>query len=130
MSVGTGASSQSGETSPVASSWASSAAEPARAAASAASTSAVTWAWVVALPLTEPVATPSPVRTKLITVTARLCITPLVVKVLLAQRRLALVVSRTIVTQSSATEVASACSTSDWGVQVLVVIAGLPRRSC
>ena len=55
--------------SPVTSSWASSAAEPARAAASAASTSAVTCAWVVALPLTEPVATPSPVRTKLITVT-------------------------------------------------------------
>jgi hypothetical protein len=55
----------------------------------------------VALPVTEPTAP---------------CITPLVVSVLLAQRRLALVPSRTIATQSSAIEAASACSTSDCGL--------------
>ena len=61
------------------------------------------------------------------TVTQRPCMTPLVVSVLLAQRRLALVSSRTIAMQSSAVEVASACSTSACGV---VVISCLPRRSC
>ena len=60
---------------------------------------------------------------KLTTVTETSVITPLVVRVLLAHRRLALVASRTIAMQSSAVEVASACSTSCWGVVRSVVIS-------
>ena len=56
-------------------------------------------------------------------------ITPLVVRVLLAQRRLALLAARTITTQSSAVDVARACSTSCWG-DTVVDISCLPRRSC
>ena len=115
---------------------ASSAGEPARAAASAACTRAVTWAWVVALPLTEPLLTPPAPRTNPITVTSTECMTPLVVSVLLAQRRLARVPSRTMAMQSSLVEVASACSTRLCGVAAgtplreQLVIAGLPRGWC
>jgi hypothetical protein len=119
MSVGTGWSSQSAETRSRTRSLASTAGDPARAAASAASTRAVTWAWEVALPVTEPVATPPSgpgVRMKEITVTLIPCITPFVVSVLLAQRRLALVLSLTITMQSSAVDVATAWSTRDCGV--------------
>ena len=84
---------------------------------------------MLADPETEPVAIPSPLPTKETTTTSLETITPLVVRVLLAQRRLALLAARTITTQSSAVEVASACSTSCWGVTV-VDISGLPRRSC
>src|SRR6478735_532284 len=121
MSVGTGGSDQSGETASRTSSAASSAGEAARATASAASTSEVTPAWSVAVPVTEPVSTPSALRTNEITVTSMPCMTPLVVRVLLAQRRLALVLSCTITMQSSAIEVASACSTKDWGASVISV---------
>ena len=102
----------------------------------AASTSSVTWAWVLALPLTEPTERPSGLSTKAITVTWMPCITPLVVSVLLAQRRLALVALRTITTVSSAVEVARACSTSDWGVAVVLTVllaellTGRPPGSC
>ena len=82
---------------------------------------------VEALPETEPVAVPPATEAKLITVTETSVMTPLVVSVLLAQRRLALVTSRTMAMQSSAVEVASACSTSSWAV---VLISGLPRRWC
>ena len=63
------------------------------------------------MPLTE--ALPAP--WKAITVTSISCITPLVVRVLLAQRRLALVVSLTIAMHCSEVEVSSACSTSRCG---------------
>ena len=64
--------------------------------------------------------------------TAMPCMTPLVVSVLLAQRRLALVLSRTMTMQSSAVEQTSPCSTRDWGVAVTtgMLISGLPRRWC
>ena len=113
MSVGTGGSSQSGDVASRVSSFASSAGEPARAAASAARTSSSTCPWVVALPVTEPVAVPSPDRMNEITVTEMPCITPFVVSVLLAHRRLALVWSWAITMQSSAVDTDSACSTSD-----------------
>ena len=109
---------------------ASSAGPAARAAALAASTSSVTCAWVLALPLTEPTEVPPAWWTKAITVTWMPCITPLVVSVLLAHRRLALVASRTMTTVSSATEVASACSTRDWGVTLSTPLTGRPPRWC
>ena len=59
------------------------------------------------MPLTE--ALPAP--WKAITVTSTACITPLVVNVLLAQRRLALVESSTITMQCSEVELSRACST-------------------
>ena len=130
MSVVSGSVSQSGEVESATSSAASSAGDPARAAASAACTSAVTCSGVEALPETDPVATPPGTAAKLITVTDTSVITPLVVSVLLAQRRLALVTSRTIAMQSSAVEDASACSTSCWGVLRREVISGPPRRWC
>ena len=86
MSVCSGTSSQSGLVRSATSSATSSAGAAARAAASAASTSAVTWPVVLADPETEPVAAP----TKETTTTSVETITPLVVSVLLAQRRLAL----------------------------------------
>ena len=133
MSVVSGSVSQSDEvTSPI-SSPASSAGEPARAAASAACTIAATCSGVAALPDTEPVAVPPSTAAKLTTVTETSVITPLVVNVLLAHRRFALVMSRTIAMQSSAVEVASACSTSCWAVVVPrreMVISGPPRRWC
>jgi hypothetical protein len=101
--------------------------EPDRAAASAASTRAVTCSVETAAPETDPVLTPPSPATNEMTVTEIPVITPLVVSVLLAQRRLALVASRTIAMQSSALEVARACSTSSCGV---TVISGLPRRWC
>ena len=86
---------------------------------------------LAALPETEPVAMPPATEAKLITVTDTSVITPFVVSVLLAQRRLALVTSRTIAMQSSAVEVASACSTSCCAVLPgEVVISCLPRRWC
>jgi hypothetical protein len=91
----------------------------------------VTWSVVAALPDTDPVAMPPGTEAKLTTVTETSVITPLVVRVLLAQRRLALVTSRTIAMQSSALDVASACSTSCWAVLPgEVVISCLPRRWC
>ena len=128
MPVRSGAASQSGLVRSATSSAASSAAVADRAAASAACTRAVTCSGVLALPETEPVATPSAVATNEMTVTSTETITPLVVRVLLAQRRLALLLSATMAMQSSAVEVASACSTSCCGV--VAVISGLPRRSC
>jgi hypothetical protein len=113
--------------SPVTSSAASSAADPDRAAASAASTSAATCAGELALPVTEPVRIPSVALMNEMTVTLMPCITPLVVSVLLAQRRLALVLSETMTMQSSAVEATKACSTSACGV---VFISSLPRRWC
>ena len=83
----------------------------AAAARSAASTSAATWSGEAAVPLTE--ALPAP--WKATTVTSTLCITPLVVRVLLAQRRLAPVVSWTIATHCSEREESRACSTSCCG---------------
>ena len=74
--------------------------------------------------MTEPVATASPERMNEITVTEMPCITPLVVRVLLAHRRLALVWSRTITMQSSAVDTESACSTRDWAVAALGVRDG------
>ena len=88
---------------------------------------------MVALPVTEPVAAPSPDRMNEITVTEMPCITPLVVSVLLAHRRLALVWSRAITMQSSAVDTDSACSTSDWGVAALGMatdISSRPPRWC
>jgi hypothetical protein len=91
----------------------------------------VTWSVVEALPETDPVAMPPATAAKLMTVTETSVITPLVVRVLLAHLRLALVTSRTIAMQSSAVEVTSACSTSCWAVMCReVVISGLPRRWC
>jgi hypothetical protein len=81
----------------------------------------------------DPVETPSALRMNEITVTEIACITPLVVRVLLAQRRLALVASRTIAMQSSAVEVSTAWSTRDWGVMTGLgtrLISGHPRRWC
>jgi hypothetical protein len=95
---------------------ASSAGAAARAAASAARTSSSTSAWVVALPVTEPTDVPPACLTNDTIETCTPCITPLVVSVLLAQRRLALVESRTIATQSSLIDAATACSTSDCGL--------------
>ena len=63
------------------------------------------------MPLTA--ALPAP--WKAITVTSTACITPLVVSVLLAQRRLALVESSTITMQCSEVELSRACSTSRCG---------------
>ncbi len=63
------------------------------------------------MPLTD--AFPPP--WKAITVTSIACITPFVVSVLFAQRRLALVVSLTIAMQCSEVEVARACSTRRCG---------------
>ena len=128
MSVCSGSSSQSAAASPLIRSLASSAADPARAAASAACTRAATWAGEVALPLTDALLTPSAPRMNDTTVIDTECITPLVVRVLFAQRRLALVWSRTIAMQSSEVELTRACSTRDWGVAT--VISGLPRRWC
>ena len=131
MAVVAGASSQSGDVRSATSSPASSAGEPARAAASAASTRAVTWSAVVALPDTEPVAIPPGTEAKLTTVTLIPVITPLVVSVLLAHRRLALVASQTIAMQSSAVDTARACSTRCCAVlRKEMVISGLPRRWC
>src|SRR5829696_10205626 len=109
MSVGTAGSSQSGEVRSRTSGLASSAASAIRAAASAARTISAISSAVVALPLVDAAAVPAPESTNDTTVALRLLIWPLVVSVLLAQRRLALVVSRTITTQSSAVEQASAC---------------------
>ncbi len=64
--------------------------------ASAASTSRDTWSRSAALPVTEPTAVPPALSAKEMTVTPTLCITPLVVRVLLAQRRLALLETRAI----------------------------------
>src|SRR4051794_12729809 len=75
-----------------------------------------TWSVDAALAETEPAAVPAPVPCRATTVTRIPCITPLVVKVLLAQRRFALVESCTIATQWSDLEVRSACSTSSCGV--------------
>src|SRR4029079_5466203 len=116
MAVGDGGGSQSSVGSPVTSSAASSAADPDRAAASAASTSEATCPGELALPVTEPVGIPSAALMNEMTVTLMPCITPLVVSVLLAQRRLALVLSETMTMQSSAVEVTRACSTSACGV--------------
>ena len=143
MSVGTGASSQSaGVSRAPTSGLASSAGLAARAAASAADTRAETPAWSVALPVTEPVATPpslppwAATLTNEMTVTDTPCMTPFVVRVLLAQRRLALVWSRTIAMQSSAVDVATAWSTIDcgWRPRVIGVLLGVltdrPPRGC
>ena len=98
------------------SSAASSAGVPAAAAASAASTIETTWSREDALRVTDPDAVPSPAPAKETTVTEMPCITPLVVRVLLAQRRLALVESRTMTTHASAREAFRACSTRSCGV--------------
>ena len=101
MDVSPEGSAQSAAASPTGSSAASSASVPARAAASAASTIRSTCSVVVALAVTEPDAVPVPVPCNATTVTEMPCITPLVVSVLLAHRRLALVESCTITTQWS-----------------------------
>ena len=89
MLVCPGAWSQSGAARPSTSGRASSAGPEARAAASASSTSAWTWEAVVAVRLRTPTLEPVPPSTIATTVIARPVITPLVVSVLLAQRRLA-----------------------------------------
>jgi hypothetical protein len=81
---------------------------------------------VVALPLTEPVLVPPACSTYDTTLTWTPCMTPLVVRVLLAQRRLALVLSRTTTTQSSPIDAASACSTRDCGSTRWVLIGPTP----
>ena len=85
---------------------------------------------MVALPLTEPTETPPACLTNDTIDTCTPCITPLVVSVLLAHRRLALVASRTIATQSSAIDAASACSTSDWGLMPCGEFIGRTPGSC
>jgi hypothetical protein len=65
-----------------------------------------------ALAETAPEATPSAPSRNETTVTVTSCITPLVVSVLLAHRRFALVELLTIARQRSAVEVFRACSTS------------------
>ena len=102
---------------------------PAEAAASAASTRRSTWSAVEAVLLTEAVDDPVGLPAKAMTVTVLPCITPLVVRVLLAQRRFALVLDRTITTQSSDREAARACSTSSWGV-MSGSFGGRTRRWC
>ena len=129
MSVGTGDSSQSGLTRSRTRSAASSAGEAARAAASAARTSSVTCAWEAALPETVPTCTPWLPRTKETTETSMPCMTPLVVSVLLAQRRLALVESRTITMQSLETVACSPCSTRLCGVTCWL-LTGRPPGWC
>ena len=87
---------------------------------------------VAAVPLTAAEATPSSRSTKDTTVTSLRRITPLVVRVLLAQRRLALVEASRTTRQSSAVEAARASSTrccgTHCGLAVLrgVVIASSP----
>ena len=76
----------------------------------------MTWAWEAALPETVPTCTPPVPRTKETTETSMPCITPLVVSVLLAQRRLAPVESRTTTMQSSETLACRPCSTRLCGV--------------
>jgi hypothetical protein len=113
--------SQSSDASPVTSSAASSASLPASAAASAARTTPSTWSREAALADTDPVAVPDPVAWKATTVTVTECITPLVVSVLLAQRRFALVESCTITTHWSDVEVTNACSTRSCGVAAVMM---------
>src|SRR5262249_42173623 len=102
----------------------------ARAAASAELTRTPTCSSVVALPETDPAETPPAFRTNETTVTSTPRIAPLVVRVLLAQRRLAVVWWWAITTQSSAVDAARAGSTGSCRVAVPVVISGLPRRRC
>ena len=131
MSVSAGGSAQSGPATSPTSSWASVAGSAARASASAAATSAPTCSGVVALPDIEPAAGPPACRTNDTTAMSMRRMAPFVVRVLLAQRRLALVVWWAITMQSSAVETASACSTSSWTVAVVVAgISGPPRRRC
>ncbi len=121
IEVRSGSSDQSAAASPSTSSAASSAGVLPRAAASAASTSVRTCAVVVALALTEPLAVPEPAPTNDTTVTDTPCMTPLVVSVLFAQRRLALLESRTRTMQESAVDAFSACSTRSCGVATVVI---------
>src|SRR4029078_13461345 len=98
--------------------------------ASADSTRTATCSSVVALPDTDPTQTPPYWRANEITGTSTPRIAPLVVSVLFAQRRLALVPWCAITTQSSAVDEASARATRCFTVAVVVVISGLPRRRC
>ncbi|HEX2313717.1 MAG TPA: hypothetical protein VHJ17_08295 [Thermomonospora sp.] len=65
---------------------------------------------------TAPAATPSPTRRSAITVSCRDRVTPLVVSVLPAHRRFAVLDSSAITTQSSARDSSSALSTLSCGV--------------
>jgi hypothetical protein len=67
---------------------------------------------VAALPVTDPAAVPPSVSTNEITDTVTACMTPLVVSVLLAQRRFALLRTRTIATHRSLRDAPRARSTS------------------
>ena len=115
--------------SPATRSAASSAGEPARAAASAASTSAVTWAVVRGAAGHRPGGDPVAAAANEMTVTSRPCITPLVVRVLLAQRRLALV--RVVHDHDAVVAVGGGQRVLDQGLGVTGgAISGLPRRWC
>jgi len=104
------------------------------AAASAASTRAVTWSTEAAVPVTDADAVPPSAATKETTVTVIPCMTPLVVRVLFAQRRFALLLTRAITRQSSLRDADSARSTSSWGERAVIsapaLLSGRLRRSC
>ncbi len=108
--------------------WASSAGPAARAASSAARTRDSTSSGVTASRETTPEAVPSAPATVAITVSRRPRVTPLVVRALAAQRRLAVDSSSAITTQPSARERPSASSTSSWGC--IAVISDPPPAGC
>ncbi len=103
-----------------------------RAASSAARTSASTWSSPTLLRDTTPVAVPSEPPTVAMTVSVRPRITPLVVRVFAAQRRLASLDSSASTTQPSVVESSSARSTTSWAVTlvVVVVLIGPPPPGC
>src|SRR4051812_13577966 len=116
MLVNPGGLSQSGAWSPATMSLASSAAEAVRAAASARATRSSISDSDDAGPVTTPAAVPPATGAWDTTVTWQPFMTPLVVRVLLAQRRLADEVYLRMTEQLSVWLVSSACSTSTWGV--------------
>jgi hypothetical protein len=116
MEVSAGSSSQAPEPSgaSLTRGIASSAGPASRAACSLAATSSATSGEPVRA--TVPVAIPAPPSTNETTTTCRDRIAPLVVRLLLAQRRLASALSTTNVTCPSAVDAASAASTTSWGL--------------
>ena len=122
---------ETGTCSGVTSGAASSAARPLRACSSAARTSASTSPRPTLLRVTTPVAVPSLAPTVAMTVRARPRMTPLVVSVFAAHRRLASLDSWARTMQPSAVDSCSARSTTSWvETSVLVVLIVLPPPGC